>query len=165
MQTERNPGAASTARGAKENDQPVTTTNRPKIAATQAVEIGSIIVPPDRMRRLRPEKVDEFAESIGARGLVHAIVVSPIGDGFRLIAGWHRLEAARKLGWNSIPAVVADGLDADAAELIEIDENLIRADLTDAERALHLARRKELYEKAHPETKKGATGRGRKKSQ
>ena len=51
------------------------------------------------------------------------------------------------------------------ADQAEIDENLIRADLTPAENALHTARRKELYEKLHPETKKGATGKYRKKSQ
>jgi hypothetical protein len=40
---------------------------------------------------------------------------------------------------------------------------LARADLSPAERALHVARRKELYEAEHPETKNGAAGRGRKK--
>jgi hypothetical protein len=32
---------------------------------------------------------------------------------------------------------------------------LIRTDLTIAERAMHIGRRKELYETAHPETKTG----------
>jgi N6-adenosine-specific RNA methylase IME4 len=55
-------------------------------------------------------------------------------------------------------------LDADAALLTEIDENLIRADLSPAERAMHLRERKLLYEKLHPETKHGGTGRSRGKS-
>jgi N6-adenosine-specific RNA methylase IME4 len=46
----------------------------------------------------------------------------------------------------------------------QIDENLIRADLSPAERALHMGERKRLYEKLHPETQHGAIGRGRKKS-
>src|SRR5271170_3937078 len=51
-------------------------------------------------------------------------------------------------------------MDADQAELAEIDENLVRADLTPAERAMHIGKRKDLYEKVHPETKKGgAPGR------
>jgi hypothetical protein len=48
---------------------------------------------------------------------------------------------------------------APEAELIHTDENLIRANLSDAERILHVARRKELYEKLHPETKHGGDRR------
>jgi hypothetical protein len=63
-----------------------------------------------------------------------------------------------------ISAGVVKDIDADQAKLDEIDENLIRAELSPAERALHLAERKRIYEKLHPETKHGATGRGREKS-
>ncbi len=48
-------------------------------------------------------------------------------------------------------------MDHDRAALIEIDENLIREDLSPAARALHIARRKDIYERLHPETKHGAT--------
>jgi ParB-like chromosome segregation protein Spo0J len=64
----------------------------------------------------------------------------------------------------SIPAIVLEGLDADEAELREIDENLIRADLTDAERAAHHARRQELHQQKHPETKHGGDRKGKKSS-
>jgi ParB/RepB/Spo0J family partition protein len=133
------------------------------IAKPIYIKLADIIVPPNRMRKLRPEKVDEIAESMNARGLGQAILVTPQGDAFRLIFGHHRLEGARKLGWTDIRAEVREGLDADEAELIEIDENLIRADLGDAEQAAHHARRKELYLKLHPETGLGATGRSRAK--
>jgi hypothetical protein len=43
------------------------------------------------------------------------------------------------------------------AQLAEIDENLVRADLSPAENALHIAKRKEIYERIHPETKQGST--------
>jgi ParB family transcriptional regulator, chromosome partitioning protein len=45
------------------------------------------------------------------------------------VAGLHRLKAARNPQWESIPTTIFDGMDADQAELAEIDENLIRADL------------------------------------
>jgi hypothetical protein len=52
---------------------------------------------------------------------------------------------------------VLDHIEADQAELIEIDENLIRSNLSPAEEAMHLARRKDLYEKVHGKAKaKGA---------
>ena len=41
-----------------------------------------------------------------------------------------------------------------------IDENLCRAELSPAQEALHISRRKELYEIQHPETANGATGGG-----
>ena len=61
--------------------------------------------------------------------------------GYWLVAGHHRLEAARKLKWEAIAAIIFDGMDADEAELAEIDENLIRAELSPIERALHVTSR------------------------
>ena len=59
---------------------------------------------------------------------------------YRLIAGRHRLEAIRQLGRDAIYARIVSGIDAAAAELMEIDENLIRAELSPAEHALHIGR-------------------------
>jgi N6-adenosine-specific RNA methylase IME4/ParB-like chromosome segregation protein Spo0J len=132
------------------------------------VQVSAIVVPLNRLRALRPEKVAEIAESIQVQptGLLQPIVVRPRGRGsFWLVAGRHRLEAVRELGLDRISAVILDGLDADAALLVEIDENLVRADLSPAERAMHVGRRKELYEKLHPETKPtkaGGPGRAKK---
>jgi ParB family chromosome partitioning protein len=54
--------------------------------------------------------------------------------------------------------VRANHLDLDGlhAELAEIDENLIRSDLTPAQEASAIFRRKAIYEELHPETKHGA---------
>jgi ParB/RepB/Spo0J family partition protein len=128
------------------------------------IALRDIAVSAGRMRKLRPEVVDELAESIESKGLLQPIVVRPRGAEYELVAGRHRMEAVRKCGHNSIPSVVLDGFDADHALLVEIDENLIRADLSPAERALHIGKRKEIYEKLRPETKHGTIGRGRKKS-
>ena len=132
----------------------------------RSIAVASIVIPSERMRELRPEKVDELAESIAARGLLlQPIGVRPRGaNSYWLVFGRHRLEAVRQCGHSHIRAVVLEGLNADAALLAEIDENLIHADLSPAERALHVGRRKELYEKLHPKTKKGAApgaGRGK----
>jgi len=113
------------------------------------------VVVGDRARGLDESVVDSLAESIGAIGLLHAVTLTPHGH---LIAGLHRLEAVRRLGWETIPANVVDG---EQVELVEIDENLIRAELTVLERAEHLQRRREIYETLHPESIHGnGPGRG-----
>ena len=109
-----------------------------------------------RMRRLREATIVELAESIRESGLLHPIAVTPDGKGFQLVAGAHRLEAFRRLRVHDrISALLLDIHNADSAALAEIDENLIRADLSAAETAAHHAKRKEIYERLHPETKHG----------
>ncbi|MBP2540426.1 N6-adenosine-specific RNA methylase IME4 [Agrobacterium tumefaciens] len=73
----------------------------------------------------------------------------------KLGAGGHRLEACRRLG-TKVLCFHHDGDELDR-QLCEIDENLIRADLTPADRALFLARRKEIYLIKHPETAREAS--------
>ena len=58
------------------------------------------------------------------------------------------------MGWKEIPAFILDMSDVDRG-LWEIDENLIRAELTELERAEHIKQRKVFYLLKHPETKNG----------
>lgn len=109
----------------------------------------SLIQVPARKRTLRD--VTDLADSISELGLLNPITLTPE---FRLIAGRHRLEACKRLGWSEIEATICE-LDGLRGELAEIDENLARNELTALERGEHLARRKEIYEALHPETKHG----------
>jgi ParB family chromosome partitioning protein len=123
---------------------------------TRLIVLNGIAVPIHRLRAVREEIVNALVQSMADRGQLQPIVLRrDSGDGYWLVAGLHRLEAAKKLNWKEIRCSVFDDMDADQAELIEIDENLIRADLSPAERALHIGKRKELYEKVYPQTKKG----------
>ncbi len=108
-------------------------------------------------RALNPGVVDSLVLSMKEVGLINPITIRPRegGMGYYLVAGRHRLEGAKKLKWESIPCIVLEGITADEAELREIDENLIRANLSPAEEAAHHERRQALYEKRHPETKRG----------
>ena len=103
----------------------------------------------NRLRSLNAEKVAELAESIAQVGLLQPIGVRPDGT---LVYGYHRLEACKQLGWTEIPAVVVDGDDL-RAELAEIDENLIRSELTVLEQSEHIGRRKRVYEQLYPHAK------------
>jgi ParB-like chromosome segregation protein Spo0J len=51
-----------------------------------------------RLRPLEPTLVEALAASMKVAGLAHAIVLRPASAGYYLVVGWHRLEAARKLG-------------------------------------------------------------------
>ena len=73
---------------------------------------------------------------------------------FALVAGAHRLEAARRLGWTHIEAMIVEGT-PDEVRLIEIDENLARAELTVLDRARFLATRKRIYLRLHPAQRRG----------
>ena len=115
------------------------------------VPIAKVKVAPNR-RTPAPDKVKALADSIREIGLQHPIGVT---KGFRLIHGRNRLEAYRMLGRPKIPAVVHD-LDDLHAELAEIDENIARSPLTAMEQIKALARRKEIYEALHPDTKTGS---------
>ena len=100
-----------------------------------------------RKRKLDEERVRELAESIRELGLLQPIGIRDDGT---LVFGRHRLEACKLLGWDDIEATVVSAEDALRTELAEIDENLIRNELSALERAEHLARRKEVYEQLYP---------------
>jgi len=102
----------------------------------------SIIIVPEGRRNLDPVKVAELAESIKIIGLLNPIVVDKNG---RLIAGGHRLEAYRLLGFDEIECIVLDE-DELKIELAEIDENLIRNDLDDISIGEMAIRRDEILE-------------------
>ena len=57
---------------------------------------------------LDPQDVELLSRSIAAEGLLQPIVVAPRGAGgeYDVLAGELRLEACRRLGWTSVPALI-----------------------------------------------------------
>jgi ParB family chromosome partitioning protein len=114
------------------------------------------IVEEKRLRPLSEQKVIELIDSIKLIGLINPLVIRrPSGATPILVAGAHRLAAVRDLGWKEVPCVSVPDQDADQAALVEIDENLVRNDLSPAERAIFISRRKEIYERLCPQAKHG----------
>jgi N6-adenosine-specific RNA methylase IME4 len=95
-----------------------------------------------------------LVESVRQIDLIEPIVVRRLGDDFEIIAGGHRTAAFQRLKRETIPAIILD-VDDLTAELMLIDENLIRKNLSPAEESIALRRRKEIYEELHPKTKHG----------
>lgn len=81
-----------------------------------------------------PEKLQELAESIKEHGLVQAIVVSPQGQDYILVAGERRFRAAQIAGLITIPAVVREFTQSTMLEVALI-ENIQREDLNPLEEA------------------------------
>ena len=106
-----------------------------------------IITVPDRFRALNQSKVDKLAESMDAIGQQVPITVWVHHDGqyVDLVAGAHRLAVAIKLGWDEINVILTEDMTEIDRQLWEIDENLMRAELSPTERGEHITRRAEIW--------------------
>ena len=102
----------------------------------QQIPVGEVKVG-ERLRRLDDGKVVALMNSYELMGVINPISVD---QEFQLLAGAHRLEAARRLGWETIESKVFDDEDLQR-ELIEIDENLIRNELCYIATAEHILNR------------------------
>ena len=96
----------------------------------QEVRLSDITI----RRRVRKDLGDlvPLADSIRRHGLLNPIVLS---ESLELIAGHRRLESVRSLGWRHIPAIVMRQDEAKARLVLEIEENVQRADLNPEELA------------------------------
>ena len=132
---------------------------------TRLIAIADIAVE-SRKRLVDVNWAAALAQDFSTIGQIQPITLRPNseGDGYILVAGAHRLEAATLLGWESITATIRD-MDAVEAAIIEIDENLIRNELTALDQALSLAERKGLWEQKYPETAHGKNKKTNKNQQ
>lgn len=110
--------------------------------------------------RLRPVDQDwaaAIASSMEAKGLDTPITIRRKGAGYRLVIGGHRRAAFAILGIEELIEGVHFKLvemTDDEARLSEIDENLMRRELSVIDKAIFLAQRKEVWDKLYPETAK-----------
>ncbi len=111
-----------------------------------------------RLREVSEAHAQVMAASFGERGQRTPVEVVRHGDGYRLVTGGHRYRAAQIAKLNGLRCIITD---ADEAEqrLREIDENLIRHELTALDRARFLAERKRIYEALNPGAKRGGDRR------
>ena len=88
-------------------------------------------------RTLNEEKLIATAASMSQIGLRTPITVRTKKKQAILATGLYRLEAARRLGWKTIPCFIIAGNEIEARPW-ELSENLYRAVLTVLERAEHI---------------------------
>lgn len=75
------------------------------------------------------ESLKELADSIIEKGVLQPILVTPKDNGYELIAGERRVQAAEMAGYKQIPAIILDGLTREAKIELALIENLQREDL------------------------------------
>lgn len=120
--------------------------------AMQPIRVSDIVVG-ERLRALSEDAVARLMTSMSDIGLRQPITVRVVEEMMFegeltagvpvLVAGRHRLEAAKRIGWDFIDCIEIDdnGL---KAEMWEIAENLHRLDLTKEQRDEHIRRYAEL---------------------
>jgi ParB family chromosome partitioning protein len=79
--------------------------------------------------KMDQEKLLELSASIQEKGIIQPVVVRKVGEEFELVAGERRLSAAKKLGWEKIPAVITGKLSKEEMLELSLIENLQREDL------------------------------------
>lgn len=119
--------------------------NVPELPETEAGGDGRLVqlhisdVEPNRKqprRHFDENALMELAESIGMHGLLEPIAVRKKENGYyEIIAGERRWRASRMAGLNTIPAIVREIGDEEAA-LLALIENLQREDLNPVEEAM-----------------------------
>ena len=108
----------------------------PKNKQIQDIELDKIV--PNRYqprREFSDDSIKGLAETLDKDGLLQPIVVREDGkDHYEIIAGERRYRAAKSLNWETIPAIVNNMNDDQAASLALI-ENLQREDLNPIDEA------------------------------
>lgn len=108
---------------------------------TEAAGLDELLVASIAPNRFQPrgyfdeEALSQLAESIREVGVLQPVLVRPVGDGqYELIAGERRWRAARRVGLQTIPALVRETDDAAALEQALV-ENVHRDNLNPLEEA------------------------------
>lgn len=93
------------------------------------------------------ERLGDMIEGIKAHGVLNPVIVQKMDDGYEMLSGHNRLNAAKLAGLKKIPAIVKTGLTEEEAYVYVIETNLMQrsfSDLMILEKAAVLAAR---YEK------------------
>lgn len=94
--------------------------------------------------------VEMLKKSIETVGLIAPLVIN---EHHVLIAGGRRYSALKELGYTKVPTIKVNKNKLEQ-ELISIDENLVRLDLTNIELEKSLSRGRDLYEVLYPDATK-----------
>jgi ParB family chromosome partitioning protein len=80
--------------------------------------------------------LEDLANSIREKGLLNPITVMRVKNGkYDLVAGQRRFLACKKIGFQTIPAIIRDDLNETDATILSLIENVQRADMNPMDKA------------------------------
>lgn len=102
-------------------------------------ENGVQMLPVDRIKPFHDhpfhlyerEKLDDMVGSIREHGVLMPAIVRKMDDGYEMLSGHNRLNAAKLAGKTEIPAIVKDGLTDQEAYVYVIETNMIQRSFND----------------------------------
>lgn len=81
---------------------------------------------PQRFHRYTEKKMLDFMDNIRENGIIEPIRARPLPSGrFQILAGHNRVEAARRIGFTTVPAIVEE-VDDNQAGIMLVDSNVKR---------------------------------------
>ncbi|CAM3076194.1 nucleoid occlusion protein [Paenibacillus sediminis] len=110
------------------------------------IPVDEIVTSPYQPRTIfDDEKLEELCQTIKTHGVIQPIVVRFRNNKYEIIAGERRWRAVNKLGLETIPAIIREFNDSQAASIALI-ENLQREGLTPIEEAIAYQKLIELHQ-------------------
>lgn len=128
---------------------------------TISLKLSQLKISKERLLETNLKIVKELKTSIKTIGLIHPITVN---KDYEVISGIQRLEALKSLNYIEIPCIIKD-IDELKEELMQIDENLVRRQLSPWEESKLLAKQKEIYEILNPTSTKAFKSKNNSKSE
>ena len=93
------------------------------------------------------DRLDDMVESIRDHGILNPVIVRKIDDGYEMLSGHNRQNAAKIAGLKKIPAIIKYDLPDTDAYVYVIETNLMQRSFSDLEISEKAAVLKERYDK------------------
>jgi len=93
------------------------------------------------------ERLEDMIASIKEHGVLNPVIVQKVEDGYEMLSGHNRLNAAKLAGKKEIPAIVKIGLSEEEAYVYVIETNLMQRSFSDLLISEKAAVLKARYEK------------------
>jgi len=100
------------------------------------------------------ERLEDMIASIKEHGVLNPVIVQKVEDGYEMLSGHNRLNAAKLAGVKEVPAIVKTGLSEEEAYVYVIETNLMQRSFSDLLISEKAAVLKARYEKVSNQGKR-----------